>query len=392
MPWNDNSNNGGGPWGSSSGGSGGGRGPKNPWGSPPPGGGGGGQKPPDFEKAFRDARERFGKFGGGGGKRGGLAVIVFIVVALVAWSLTGVYFVQAQEEGVVLRFGEYDRTTPPGLNYHLPWPVERVYTPEVTRQQRVNVGFTGQTGTAANDLPSESLMLTGDENIVDIDFSVFWVISDARNYLFNVEDPDETVKAVAESAMREVVGNNQLEPIITRGRQVVEQDVRELMQETLNEYGAGITINQVQLQKADPPEPVIDAFRDVVNAGQDAETAINQATAYQNRIIPEARGTAAQITQQAEAYREQVVAQANGEAQRFTSILGEYQQAPEVTRQRMYLETMERVLGKSDKVILDEDGEQGVVPYLPLNELTRQRNNQTRNDSAAPSSGSGGEQ
>lgn len=389
MPWNDNSNNGGGPWGSSQGG--GGRGPKNPWGSPPPGGGGG-QKLPDFEKAFRDARERFGKFGGGGGKRGGLAVVVFVIVALVAWSLTGVYFVQAQEEGVVLRFGEYDRTTPPGLNYHLPWPIERVYTPEVTRQQRVNIGFTGQDATAATDLPSESLMLTGDENIVNIDFSVFWVISDAKNYLFNVEDPDETVKAVAESAMREVVGNNQLEPIITRGRQVVEQEVRELMQETLDEYGAGITVNQVQLQQADPPEPVIDAFRDVVNAGQDAETAINQATAYQNRIIPEARGTAAQIVQQAEAYREQVVAQANGEAQRFTAILGEYRQAPEVTRQRMYLETMENVLGKSDKVILDEDGDQGVVPYLPLNELTRQRNDETQTNSTAPSSGPGGEQ
>lgn len=390
MPWNDNSNNGGGPWGSSSGGSGGGRGPKNPWGSPPPGGGGGGgQKPPDFEKAFRDARERFGRFGGGG-KRGGLAIIVFIVVALVAWSLTGVYFVQAQEEGVVLRFGEYDRTTPPGLNYHLPWPVERVYTPEVTRQKRVDVGFTGEGNAAADDLPSESLMLTGDENIVDIDFSVFWVISDAKNYLFNVEDPDETVKAVAESAMREVVGNNQLEPIITRGRQVVEQDVRQVMQTTLDEYGAGVTIRQVQLQKADPPGPVIDAFRDVVNAGQDAETAINEATAYQNRIIPEARGTAARIVQEAEAYRQQVVAEANGAAQRFTSILQEYAQAPEVTRQRLYLETMEKVLSKSDKVFLDEEGGENVVPYLPLNELTRQRNNQ--NQTEVPSNGSGGEQ
>ncbi|WP_022696517.1 FtsH protease activity modulator HflK [Euryhalocaulis caribicus] len=373
MPWNDNANNGGGPWGSSGGGSGG----KNPWGQGPrgggSGGGGGGQRPPDFDKAFRDARERFKGFGGG--KGGGLAVVVFIVVALVAWGLTGVYFVQPQEQGVELRFGKYSDTTQPGIQYHFPWPIERAFTPEVTRVQRVNIGYEDARG-EPRDISAESLMLTQDENIVDIDFSVFWVINDARDFLFNVEDPEGTVKAVAESAMREVVGNNQLEPIITRGRQVVEQDARQLMQATLDEYGAGIQVRQVQLQKADPPERVIESFRDVVNAAQDAETIINRATAYRNQIVPEARGTASQIVQEAEAYREQVVADSSGQAQRFTAVLSEYQQAPEVTRQRMYLETLERVMQKADKIVIDGETAEGVVPYLPLNELNRNRADQ----------------
>jgi len=371
MPWNDNANNGGGPWGS--GGNGGG---KNPWGQGPGGSGGkggGGGKPPDIEKAIAQARERFKGFGGGRG--GGFAIVVFAFVALIAWGLTGIYVVQPQEQGVVLRFGEYDRTTPPGINYHLPWPVERAFTPEVTRQQRAYIGFVPDNeGNVQRDLPGESLMLTGDENIVDIDFSVLWVIDDARNYLFNVEDPEGTVKAVAESAMREVVGNNNLEPIITRGRTVVEADARDLIQATLDAYESGILVRQVQLQKADPPERVIEAFRDVVNAEQDAETTINRATAYQNQVVPEARGTAAQIVEQAEAYREQVVADANGEAQRFSSILNEYLQAPDVTRQRMYLETIERVFAKTDKIIIDDQsGGSGVIPYLPLNEINRNR-------------------
>ncbi len=375
MPWNDNANNGG-PWGGGSNGGNGGGGRKNPWGTPPPGGP---RRPrgsgtTDIDQALRNVRDRFR--GGGGGKGvSGLAAAVFAVVVLLGWALTGIYFVEAQEEGVVLRFGQYDRTTPPGLRYHLPWPVERSFTPEVTRVQRVDIGFETVRGGGSREVQPESLMLTQDENIVDIDFSVFWVISDAKNFLFNVENPEDTVKAVAESAMREVVGNNQLEPIITRGRQIVEQDARDLIQTTLDEYGAGIQIRQVQLQKADPPMRVIEAFRDVVNAAQDAETAINQATAYRNRVVPEARGDAARIVQEAEAYREQVVADANGEANRFVSVLEEYEQAPQVTRQRMYLETLEQLLARSDKIMLDSDAGEGVIPYLPLDQLT-QRNRQ----------------
>lgn len=376
MPWNDNANSGG-PWGGGGGAGGGkdgGGGPKNPWGAPRPGGGGPrrprGPGTTDIDQALRNVRDRLGKFGGGGKGAGGLAAAVLGVVILLGWALTGVYFVEAQEEGVVLRFGEYDRTTPPGLRYHLPWPIETAFTPEVTRVQRVDIGFESVRGGGQREVPDESLMLTRDENIVDIDFSVFWVINNARDYLFNVENPEETVKAVAESAMREVVGANALESIITTGRQAVEQATRDLIQVTLDEYGAGIQVRQVQLQKADPPDRVIEAFRDVVNAGQDAETAVNQATAYRNRVVPEARGDAARVVQQAEAYREQVIADATGEASRFRSVLAEYERAPAVTRQRLYLETVERLLARSDKIMLDSE-EQGILPYLPLDQLMR---------------------
>ena len=377
MPWNDNANSGG-PWGGGAGSGGGGNGgPKNPWGRPPSGGGPRRPRPgtTDIDQAIRNARERFSRFGGGMGGKGfsGLAAAVIAVVALLAWALTGVYFVDTQEEGVVLRFGAYDRTTSPGLRYHLPWPIEMAFTPEVTRQQQVNIGFEQDRGGQSRDVPTESLMLTQDENIVDIDFSVRWVISDAQAYLFNVENPEETVKAVGESAMREVVGNNQLESIITTERQAVELAARELMQGTLDEYGAGIQVSQVLLQRADPPERVVEAFRDVVNAGQDAETAVNQATGYLNQVVPEARGDAARIVQGAEGYREQVVADATGEAARFVSVLTEYERAPQVTRERLYLETLERLLARSDKIMLDPDAGNGVVPYLPLDQLTQRR-------------------
>ncbi len=226
---------------------------------------------------------------------------------------------------------------------------------------------------ANRDVPEESLILTGDENIVDVDVAVFWLISSAPDYLFNIQQPDASVKAVAESAMREVIGRSQLQPVLTQARAVTEQAVMELMQNTLDSYGAGIQITQVQLQKVDPPSAVIDAFRDVQAARADQERLRNEAQSYANRVVPEARGQAAQIVQAAEAYREQVVAEATGQADRFTLIYDEYAQAPEVTRQRLFLETMERVLGDTDKIIIDDSaGSSGVVPYLPLNELQRQ--------------------
>ena len=281
---------------------------------------------------------------------------------------------------MVLRFGKYVRDAKPGLNYHLPYPVESVLTPKVTRVNRIDIGMRmvedlRRGGTTIRDVPEESLMLTGDENIVDVDFSVFWLVkpNGAGDYLFNIQQPEGTVKAVAESAMREVIGRSEIQPILTGARQSIEVAVQELMQKTLDHYGAGVQVTQVQLQKVDPPAQVIDSFRDVQAARSDAERAQNEAQTYANRVVPEARGRAAQITQAAEAYREQTVAEATGQTSRFLKVYDEYKKAPEVTRQRMYLETMERLFGGTDKIIIDSGSGRRAAscPILPLNELTR---------------------
>jgi membrane protease subunit HflK len=264
-----------------------------------------------------------------------------------------------------------------------------VLTPKVTRVNRIDIGMRLvedlRRGTTVRDVPEESLMLTGDENIVDVDFSVFWLVKPdgAGDYLFNIQQPEGTVKAVAESAMREIVGRSTIQPILTGARQKLETDVHDLMQTTLDKYGAGITITQVQLQKVDPPSQVIDSFRDVQAARSDLERAQNEAQTYANKVVPEARGKAAQITQGAEAYREQTVAEATGATSRFLKVYDQYKKAPEVTRQRMYLETMERLFGGTDKIILDSGGASGVVPYLPLDQLTR------RPQQGAPQTGGG---
>jgi len=280
------------------------------------------------------------------------------------------------EQGVVLRFGKYVTTTQPGLNYHIPYPVETVLTPKVTKVNRMDVGFRSETdsgfttGGGVADVPEESLMLTGDENIVNIDFSVFWVIKDAGKFLFKIQDPPATVKAAAETAMREVIAKSKLQSILTEGRSKIEIETQEIAQGLLDEYESGIQITQVQTQKADPPDEVIDAFRDVQAARADMERSKNEAEAYANDVIPRARGEAAQILQQAEAYKKQVVAAAEGEASRFLAIYTEYAKAKVVTKERMYLETMEKVLADIDKVIIDRKAG-GVVPYLPLPELTK---------------------
>jgi membrane protease subunit HflK len=250
-----------------------------------------------------------------------------------------------------------------------------VYTPKVTRVSRVTVGQVADDVSGVGlgrDIPEESLMLTGDENIVDIDFSVFWVINNAEDFLFNIQNPESTVKAVAESAMREVVGRSNIQPILTQARQITETAVQQLMQTTLDAYGAGVQVTQLQLLKVDPPAEVIDAFRDVQAARADQERIRNEAQTYSNRIIPEARGQASQITEAANAYRDRTIAEATGQADRFTKVLEEYAKAPDVTRRRIFLETMESVLGDMDKIIVDEKTSgTGVVPFLPLNELTR---------------------
>jgi membrane protease subunit HflK len=254
-----------------------------------------------------------------------------------------------------------------------------VSTPKVTTVNRVDIGMRGprddrSRGSGATlDVPEESLMLTGDENIVDVDFSVFWVIDDAPDFLFNIQNPTNTVKAVAESTMREIIGQNDIQPILTEQRQRNEEQVKALMQKTLDSYQAGIGITQVKMQKVDPPAAVIDAFRDVQAARADQERARNEANSYANRVVPEAQGEAVGIRRKAEAYRAQTVAEADGEASRFAAIYEEYRKAEGVTRQRMFLETLERVMSKADKIIIDQDGGSGVVPYLPLDQLKRQQ-------------------
>jgi membrane protease subunit HflK len=243
------------------------------------------------------------------------------------------------------------------------------------RVHKIDIGMRpvedSRRGASVRELPEESLMLTGDENIVDVDFSVLWRVkpTEVGKFLFNVQNPEGTVKAVAESAMREVIGRSNIQPILTGARQTIEVAVQQVMQKTLDDYGAGILVQQVQLQKVDPPTQVLDSFRDVQAARSDLERAQNEAQTYANRVVPEARGRAAKITQDAEAYREQTVAEAKGETSRFLQIYEQYKKAPAVTRERMYLETMERILGGANKTIIDTGQGPGVVPYLPLTEL-----------------------
>lgn len=374
MPWS-NQGGGGGPWGSGGGGGGG----KGPWGSGPQHSG---PTPPDLEEFLRRSQDKL-RTVLPGGNLGGRGIVLILLAAVAIWGFSGFFRVDPDELGVVLRFGKYTRDAKPGLNYHLPYPIESVLTPKVTRVNRIDIGMrlvddVRRGGSTIRDVPEESLMLTGDENIVDVDFSVFWLVQPdgASAYLFNIQQPEGTVKAVAESAMREIVGRSNIQPILTGARQGIETAVQELMQTTLDHYGSGIQITQVQLQKVDPPAQVIDSFRDVQAARADLERAQNEAQTYANRVVPEARGKAAQITQAAEAYREQTVAESKGATARFLKVYEEYKKAPEVTRQRMYLETMERLFSGTDKVILDSGGGQsgsGVVPYLPLDQLGRRQ-------------------
>jgi modulator of FtsH protease HflK len=354
MPW---SNQPGGPWSS---------GPRGPWGSGPQPQG---PRPPDLEDFLRRSQDRLRHFlpGNFGGR--GVALIAIAVVLL--WGFSGFFRVEPDEVGVVLRFGKFVREVPPGLNYHLPYPIETALTPPALRVNKTDVGMRmGANG--ETDVPEESLMLTGDENIVDVDFSVLWKVkpSGVGDYLFNVQNPEGTVKAVAESAMREVIGHSNIQPVLTGARQTIETAVQELMQRTLDSYHAGILVQQVQLQKVDPPAEVIDSFRDVQAAQSDLERLQNEAQTYANRVVPEARGRAARIIQDAEAYRAQVVANAKGQSSRFLQIYDQYKKAPDVTRQRMYLETMERILSGTDKTIIDTGAQgPGVVPYLPLSQI-----------------------
>jgi modulator of FtsH protease HflK len=368
MPWK---NQGGGPWGS---------GPKGPWGSGPQSVG---PRPPDLEDLLRRVQDRLHQLLPGG-YFSGIGIVLILVGAALIWAMSGFYRVQSEELGVVLRFGKHVRDAQPGLRYHLPYPIETVLLPKALRVSTLSIGMTliddpARRARTVRDVPEESLMLTGDENIVDVDFTVLWRIKPkgAGDFLFNIQNPEGTVKAVAESAMREVIGRSNIQPILTGARTSTEQNVQELMQKTLDSYGSGILIQQVQMQKVDPPGQVIDSFRDVQAARADFERLQNEAQTYANRVVPDARGRAAQILQVAEGYRQQAIAEARGQSARFLKVYDEYKKAPDVTRERLYLETMERILGGSEKLVYDggggSSGTQGIVPYLPLSELSPRR-------------------
>jgi len=349
-----------------------------PWGTSPGGGNGSGRGPvpPNIDEIIRNIQEKIKRFLPSGSTGGNKPLLFGLIIIAIIWALSGLYRVLPDEQGIVLRFGKFVSTTQPGLNYHFPYPIETVLTPKVTKVNRIDIGFrsgsdTGFSSAGVADVPEESLMLTGDENIVNIDFSVFWVIKDAGKFLFKIQDPAATVKAAAETAMREVIAKSKLQSILTEGRSIIEIETQEIAQGLLDEYESGIQITQVQTQKADPPDQVIDAFRDVQAARADMERAKNEAQAYQNDVIPRARGEAAKILQQAEAYKKQVVAKAEGEASRFLAIYKEYSNAKRVTKERMYLETMEKVLAAVDKVIIEKNASTGVVPYLALPEIKK---------------------
>lgn len=367
MPWNPQGGGGGqGPWG---------RGPQGP-------------QPPDIEEIIRRGQDRVKNILPGG-FGGGRAITLVVLVALVLWGISGFYRVEPDELGVELVFGKMVGTTKPGLNYNWPTPVGAVILPKVTRINRVDTGFVGTTSRGvARSISEESLMLTGDENIIDIKFSVFWKIDtrpkedgntsnleSVRNFLFNIRNPELTVKNAAESAMREIIGRNRFEFARTDGRAKIAEETKALVQEISDRYGAGVEITSVQILEADPPQAVIDAFRDVQVARADMERKINVADAYKNEVVQGAQGEAAKIVRAAEGYREQKINIANGEAERFTNILKEYQQNPEVTRRRMYLETMKNVLKDMEKTLIENpEGGTGVVPYLPLDQLRSNAN------------------
>ncbi|MEM1431716.1 MAG: FtsH protease activity modulator HflK [Pseudomonadota bacterium] len=377
--------NSGGPWGG--GGSGGGSGNN---GSGGRGGPGGPRRPdgdnpqiPEIDEIVKKGQESLRVLmggrggdgrgpGGGGGGGGGFKLTrgtigLGLGAAVILWGLMSFYTVRPEEQSVELFLGEYSSTGQPGLNF-APWPVVTAEVLPVTREQSEQLGV----GRTNND---DGLMLTTDENIVDVDFEVIWNISDPALFLFNLAEPSETIRAVSEAAMREVVAQRELAPILNRDREVIATQVQELIQTTLDQYESGVNIIRLNLDRADPPAEVIDAFREVQAAEQERDRLERQADAYANRVTAGARGEAAQILEEAEAYRARVVNEAEGEASRFTAVLTEYVKAPDVTRKRLYLETMERVLGDVEKVILDDAGQggagQGVVPYLPLNELRR---------------------
>lgn len=346
------------------------QGGQGPW-----GGGQSGPQPPDIEEMLRRGQDRLKRFipGGMGATRG----IILAVLAVVAiWLASGFYKVQPGEQGVVLLFGKFVQTTDPGLHWFFPTPIGDVLTPDVERVNRIDIGFRGAVEgrrvSVQRDIPEESLMITGDQNIADVDLTVFWKVGDAADFVFNIRNPEATVKAVGESAIREVIGQTSLEQALTGGKETIQNRTQDVMQAMLDKYGAGIFIRGVQLLQVEPPSAVIDSFNEVQRARQDKARKKNEAEAYRNKVVPTARGEAAKIIQDATAYKERLIKEAEGEAKRFLSVFETYKMAKEVTLQRIYLETIEEVYRGANKVIIDSGkGATGVIPYLPLPELKK---------------------
>ncbi len=368
-----------GPWGGGGKKGGDDRGQNNGGGRPP---GGQGPQIPEIDEIVRKGQEQLrvlmGGKGGGGGAGGAGAggfgrgsVVLVLLAAVGLWAYASFYTVKPEEKSIELFFGEYSSTGSSGLNF-APWPVITKEIIVVSRERTEDIGV------GRNARSDEGLMLTGDENIVDIDFQVVWNINDPAKFLFELADPEDTIRAVSESAMREIIARSELAPILNRDRGVISAELQALVQETLDSYQSGLNIVRINFDRADPPREVIDAFREVQAAEQTRDTLEKRADAYANQVVAGARGEAAQLLQQAEGYRAQVVNEAEGEASRFLAVYEEYAKAPEVTRKRLYLETLERVYGQVDKIIIDEgaEGSNGVVPYLPLNELRKGGTNQ----------------
>jgi membrane protease subunit HflK len=365
-----------GPWGSNGSGSNGSGGAGG--GKEPPKKGGSGQ--PDIDEIIRKSREAFqvvygggGRGGSGGGANGGSVkpFILGVIILIGLWFASGIYRVDADQQGVVLRFGQFHRITESGLNYRLPYPFEEVFTPRITSINREEIGFRSA-GSSKTNIPEESLMLTGDKNLVSAQFEVQWRIKDAVAFLFNVKEPEYIVKPIAESSFREVMGNTPLSLALSDKRQAIADQTKQQMQEVLDNYNTGIEIYEVNLLAVDAPDPVVDAFIDVLAAQQEKETLQNKAAKYRDGIIPVAQGEAEKMIKDAQGYKQAVVSKAQGDAARFTSIYREYEQAKDITRKRIYLETMEEVLKGMNKMIIDNKNGSGVVPYLPLNELKKQ--------------------
>ncbi len=347
---------------------------KSPWGSQSGRGPQGGGTPPDFENLFKRGQERLQQSLSGG--PGGYGIGILFAVGALVWALTGFYTVKTNEVGLNLVFGKFNGKTTEGLRYIWPYPIGSVVKVPVTDLNAMQVGSSSSSG---RNIREDSLMLTGDERIVDIDFTVFWQVkADApEKFAFNLKSPSETIKAVAESAMREVVGRAQLRQIVSGAgsRSQVETDVRQLMQRVLDSYDAGVSVTNVNVRNLDVPQPVVDSFRDINAAGQDSSQSITQAQTYESQIIPKANGEAAQLLREAEGFRTATVAQAKGQAARFTKVLDEYTKAPDVTRERLFIETMERVFSGAEKIVIDSKAGNGVVPYLPLNDFRSRTDN-----------------
>ncbi len=376
MPWK-NQSGGGGPWGTGGGGQG-------PW--------GGGGRPPDLEDMLRKGQDRVKKLLPGGFGRG-RALVLIVLVGFGLWLFTGFYRVEPDEQGIALIFGRVWKQTGPGLNYNLPSPIGEVYTPKVTRINRVEVGFrsTGDSNSDSTpqDVPEESLMLTGDKRIIDMQFTVFWAIKNPMLYLFGVTEPEGTVKNVSEAAMREIVGRSDFEYLRTKGQAETESEALKLIQQLLSDYHSGIEVSQVAVKNIAPPAETLGAFRDVAAASVDASTSVNEAQAYFNQVTNNANGQGQKIIKEAEAYKAQRIAIATGEAKRFEEVLAAFQKAPDVTRRRLYLEAMEQLLKSMNKILIDPRmSGSGTVPYLSLNELLK--NSGTRASPTPPATGSTG--